>query len=141
MKSNLIRIYVQQYRNKNNEEKRIVETNVGSKIVLIQKHVGSTDVLKSKADIINLVTKFNPPFPNKSLVLKKSKSIAVDDSIHIRDEILQESQLKSSNDKPSESHIKNLSLPIIKISTDNRYRSTEESFYINVLLFFNNCIQ
>ena len=93
--------------------------------MLIQERVTSTAVPKSEADTTNSVTKFNQPFQKKSRVLKKSRSIAVDDSIHIRQAILQSSQLKSIYEKSSRSHIKNLSLPIINISTDNRYRSTE----------------
>ena len=84
MKLNLILICVQQYRNKNDEEKRIGESDGDSKIVLIQGRVTSTVGPKSEAYTTDSNTKFNPSFPNKNLVLKKSKSIAVDDSIHIR---------------------------------------------------------
>ena len=120
MKLNLILICVQKYRNKNDEEKRIGESDGDSKIVPIQGRVTSTVGPKSEAYTTDSNTKFNPSFPNKNLVLKKSKSIAVDDSIHIRHEILHALQLKSSNDKSSKSPTKNLSLPIIKVSTDNR---------------------
>ena len=138
MKSNLIQFCVHKYRNKNDEEKRIGVSDVDSKIVLIQEHVTSTAVPKSKADHNTSITKSDAPFLNKNLVLRKSKSIAVDDSIHIRDEILHASESKSSNNKSSKSPIENLSLPILKISTDNRYRSTEENFYINVVYLSSN---
>lgn len=138
MKSNLIQFCVHKYRNKNNEEKRIGESDVDSKIVLIQEHVTSTAVPKSKADHNTSITKSDAPSLNKNLVLRKSKSIAVDDSIHIRDEILHASESKSSNNKSSKSPTENLSLPILKISTDNRYRSTKEIFYINIVYLSSN---
>ena len=98
--------------------------------MLIQERVTSTADPKSEADTTNSVTKFNQPFQKKNLDLKKSRSIAVDDSIHIRQAILQSSQSKSNPEKSSRSHIKNLSLPIINISIDNRYRARKEIFYL-----------